>query len=77
MHHFNSKNIGKVVLFKTISRRRNCFLSSVVTDDKDGLGLKLEKVGPAFSSLNALPTKITKKVLWLLLLNEICFISSS
>ena len=41
-HHFNSKNNGKVVLFKTISRHRNCVLSSVVTDDKDGHGLKLQ-----------------------------------
>ena len=76
-HHFNSKNNSEVVLCKTISRHRNCFFSSVVTDDKDGLGLKLENVGPAFSSLNALPTKITKKILWLLLPNKICFISFS
>ena len=53
------------------------FLSSVAADGKDGHGLKLEKVGLTFSSLNTLPTKITKKVLWLLLPNEICFISSS
>ena len=53
------------------------FLSSVAADSKDGHGLKLEKVGLTFSSLNTLPTKITKKVLWLLLPNEICFISSS
>ena len=29
-------------------------------DVKDGRGLKLEKVGPSFSSFNAMPVKITK-----------------
>ena len=40
------------MLFKAIFRRRNCFLSSVATDDKDGRGLKLN-----FSSFNALPCR--------------------
>ena len=66
----------------TKSKEKECllagyFLSSVAADGKDGHGLKLEKVGLTFSSLNTLLTKITKKVLWLLLPNEICFISSS
>ena len=48
------KNKGPVLLFKTIFRHWNCFLSSVATDGKDGHGLKLEKVGPAFSCFNTL-----------------------
>ena len=36
------------------------FLSSVATDGKDAHGLKLEKVGPDFSSFNAMPAKPTK-----------------
>ena len=33
--------------------------------------------GPTFSSFNALPAKVTKKQLWLVLPDEICFIASS
>lgn len=42
-------------------------------------GLKLEYVGPMFSSFNnAMQGKITKKILsWLVLPAEICLISSS
>ena len=47
-HHLNPKNNGLVLLLKTILRHRNCFLSSVVADGKDGNGLKLEKNGPEF-----------------------------
>ena len=39
----NSKSNGLVLLLKTLSRHRNCFLSSVAADGKDGDGLKLEK----------------------------------
>ena len=56
-HQLNSKNNNTVLLIKTIFRNGNCFLSSVATDDKDGHGLKLEKVGPTFPSCNAIPTK--------------------
>ena len=45
-HPFNSMNNGDpVLLFKTIFRRWNCFLSRSVAKDhsKDGLRLKLEK----------------------------------
>ena len=38
----------------------NVCLSCVVTDGKDGHGLKLEKAGQTFSSLNAMTAKITK-----------------
>ena len=48
---FNSKNNGPALLFKTICRCWNCFLSSVATDGKDGCGLKLEEFGPTFSCL--------------------------
>ena len=59
-HQWTSKNTGAVLLFKTLFRQRNCFLSSqVVMDGKDGDGLKLERVGPTFSSFNAIPAKIT------------------
>ena len=37
------KNNGLVLLLKTISKHRNCFLSSVATDGKEGDGMKLEK----------------------------------
>ena len=36
-------------------------MSSVAIDGKDGHGLKLEYVGPMFSSFNAMQGKITKK----------------
>ena len=49
----NSKNNGLALLFKPILRHWNCFLSSVATDGKDGNGLKLEKIGPIFSSFDA------------------------
>ena len=39
-----SKNNGPVLLFKTIFRRWNGFLSSDVTDGRDGNGLKVEKL---------------------------------
>ena len=57
------KNNGPVLLFKTtcILRQWNCFLSFIATDDKDGHGLKLEKVGQTFSSCYAIPAKMTKK----------------
>lgn len=42
----------------TIFRHRHCFLLSVATDGKDERGMKLEKVGPTFSILNAMPGKI-------------------
>jgi len=48
-------------------RHWNCFLSSVATDGKDGNGLKLEKIGPIFSSFDAMFSKITKKILRLVL----------
>ena len=58
-HQWTSKNTGAVLLFKTLFRQRNCFLSSVVMVGKDGDALKLERVGPTFSSFNAIPAKIT------------------
>ena len=68
-HQLNSKTNGPVLLFKTLFRHWNSFLSSVAMDGKDGYGLKHEKVEPMVSSLhnffivNAMPTKITKKIL--------------
>ena len=51
------------MLFKTIFKQRNCFMLSVVTDVKDGHGFTTEKVAQMFlSALNALPEKITKKM---------------
>ena len=41
-------------------------------DGKDGHGLKLEKVEPTFLSFNAMPTKITTKILWLAFPDKIC-----
>jgi len=62
-HQLNSKNNGLALLLKTILRYRNCFLPSVVTDGKDGNGLKLEKIGPIFLSFDATFLKITKKII--------------
>ena len=47
-----------------ISRHWNCFLTSVAKDGKDGHGLKLEKAGSAFSTLNDIPAKISVCVPW-------------
>ena len=58
----NFRNNGPVLLFKTIFKHRNCFLSSDATDGKDEHGLKVEKVGPTFSSSNAMPAKLTKNI---------------
>ena len=49
------------MLFKAIFRHCNCFLSSVAKDGKDGDGLRLETVGPTFSSFNAISAKLTPK----------------
>jgi len=38
-------------------------VSSVATDGKDGNGLKLEKIGPIFSSFDAMFLKITIKII--------------
>ena len=59
---FDSKNNGLVLLLKTILWYWNCFLSSVACDGKDGNWLKLEKIGPIFSSFDAMSSKITKKI---------------
>ena len=49
-HQLNSLNHGSVLIFTTMFKHWNCFLSSVPTDGKDGYGLKLEKIEPHFSS---------------------------
>ena len=54
----------------------NCFLPSIATDGKDGLGLKLEKVGPTFSSFNPVAAKLPKKLFWVVLPDVVCMISS-
>ena len=49
---------------KTIFNHSNCFLLSVATDGRDGHGLKLEEVGPTFSSFTVKLTKLwTPKIL--------------
>ena len=55
----NSKNNALVLLLNTILPQRNCFLPSVAADGKDGNGLKLDKIGPMFSSFDAMSSKIT------------------
>ena len=57
----NSQTNGLRLLFKTILLRLFCLLSFVATDDKDGNGLKLEKVGVTFCSLMLSQQKNTKK----------------
>ena len=61
-HLLNSKNRGTLLWCKTMVRYRNCFLSSVASDCQDGRGLNLGKVWPTFSSFNALPAKVMKKI---------------
>jgi len=43
---------------------------------KDENGFKLEKIGPIFSSFDAMFLKITKKLLWLALSDKIHLMSS-
>ena len=54
---------GTLLLFNTIFRYSNCFLSSVATSGKDGHGLKIEKVRPTFPSFNIVPSKINKNII--------------
>ena len=51
-HQLNPKNNGLVLLFKTVFRDLNCFLLSVTADDKDGNGLRLEKIRSGLSSFS-------------------------
>ena len=74
-YRLNSKRNGPVLFFKPIFRHGNCFLSSGAKDDKDGHGLKLENVGPTFSTFNAMPVKTTNKLLWLVLPGEFFIIN--
>ena len=63
--------------FKTLFRRRNCFLLSVAKNSKVGDGLNLEKFGPTFSNFtDALPAKINKKIIKVSAADTICVISS-
>ena len=56
-HPLRPKDIGAVLLLKSIFRHRTCFLSSVATDSKSGhrLKVKKKKIRPPFlfSSFNA------------------------
>ena len=60
-HYFKSKNNGPVLFFKNIFWHKNCFLSSVATDDKDRRGFKLEKLGQLFQVLMLCMQKPLKK----------------
>ena len=62
-HQLNSKNNGLALLLKTILRHCNHFLSSVAADGKDGNGLKLEKIGPIFSSFDSYVLKSRQKII--------------
>ena len=42
---------------------RRLFLWSLATDGKDGHELKLEKVGPTFTSFNAMPAETRKNII--------------
>ena len=66
-YQLNSKNKDLVLFFETVFRHWNCFLSSVVMDDKDGRGLKLEIVCLTSSSFN---TIMPEKFVWYLLFNS-------
>ena len=45
----------------TLLRHRDCFLSPVSINDKDGHGLKLEKLGPTFSIFNPMTAEMSPK----------------
>ena len=60
-----------MLLLKTIFRHKHCFLSSVATDGKDGRGLKLEKNFANQARCNALPAKLPRKLLSVLLYRSI------
>ena len=74
-----------ILIFKLLKPRENevkafknyFVLLSVAKNCKDGHGLELTKVGPTFSSFNAIPGKSLKKLLCLLLPDQTCLISSS
>ena len=69
LHQLISKKNVIFLLSKTVFRRRSCFLSSVTADDKDGHGLKLDKIWAGFLSFNAaIPANV---------LSALCLISSS
>ena len=51
------QNNGPVLLFKTVFNHWKCFPLLVATDGKDGHGLKIEEVGPTFSSFTVKLTK--------------------
>ena len=44
-HPLNFKNNGQVLLFKTLFRYLNCFLSPIAMDGTDAHGLNLKKLG--------------------------------
>ena len=60
-HQLNSKTNGLGLLFKTIWKYWNYFLMPVATDDKDGNGLKLKKIGQFFQVLILRLQKILEK----------------
>ena len=73
------------MLFNIIFRHWNCFLLSVAMDGKDKNGLKLENIGPNFSSCNAnlnllaklTPLPATKKNFycgWHSLIKFVCYL---
>ena len=76
-HQLNCKNDGLILQLKTIFRHWNCFPLPIATDDMDGHRLKREKGGPTFSSFNAMPAKIIRKIIQLVFPDGICLMSSS
>ena len=67
----NVKKNSLVLLFKTIFKHGNCFLSSDATDGEDWHGLKLRKVRANFSSFNAaIPVSLVKFVLIICLISR-------
>ena len=51
LNQWKPKNNYSVCLRETILQPRDCLLSPIVTDGKDGDGLQLEKVGQLFQVL--------------------------
>ena len=64
-YQLNSKSNGLVLLLKTRSYSTETVSCHLLprTDGKDGNVLKLKKIGPIFSSFDAMSSKVTKIVI--------------
>ena len=62
-HKLNFRNNGPVLLFTALFTKMRT-LNSVAINDKDGHGLKVDKLGPTFSIFNLMTAEMS---LWFVL----------